>query len=395
MPLLEIALDNPAMSCRLNEKLILDILRSIQNASKAQLARLTGLTAVAVGGLMKSLEEKGLVESIGKLQGDMGQPATLYSIASDGAYGLGISVNRGHFETVLVNFNGEVISSVKHEAILPSPEQVLPIVLADINSLLADKQTKVKKRVVGLGLALPSNITSRDRDVDRWQAWSESSFSEQLGSALGAPVIMQNDVNAAALAEFTHGGTLSSDSFLYVYFGGALATSLGSALVFNGACWNGVSGNAGDIGLAPILSLPAEIRPGSNTSRLSDMCSLHSLVVLFRHHKIEIDSHAGLIEAIEQYPNLFDSWLDEFVEHASRFLFGLQAILDLPEFIFDCEEAVEPIVGPVFEKLSSVLGNAPDFGLHPPKLSRGSFGGHASAIGAANLPLEASFNPKL
>lgn len=97
------AKDNPIQSCRYNERLVLHLLRISPHASKATLARVSGLTAAAIGGIISSLIQKGLVMKTGKRQGDLGQPATLLKLCPEGAFGIGVSINRGSIETILIN----------------------------------------------------------------------------------------------------------------------------------------------------------------------------------------------------------------------------------------------------------------------------------------------------
>src|SRR5690349_5800102 len=69
-----------------NERVILNALRRLGQASKADLSRYVSLTNNTAGVIVKELEERRLIRSEGKRSGGRGQPATLLSLDPDGAY---------------------------------------------------------------------------------------------------------------------------------------------------------------------------------------------------------------------------------------------------------------------------------------------------------------------
>src|SRR3954447_16866132 len=72
-----------------NERVVLEALRRLGEASKADLARSANLTPQAVAGIVGALVDAGLVEQRGKRAGQVGQPSTMYSVAPDGAFSIG------------------------------------------------------------------------------------------------------------------------------------------------------------------------------------------------------------------------------------------------------------------------------------------------------------------
>ena len=105
---------NSANVRRYNERLLLQALRRTEPASKADLARLANLTSTAVGSIIASLGEAGLIEFTGRrLEGQRGQPASLIRLDPRGAFGIGVRLDRTSIETVLVNFAGEVLARAR------------------------------------------------------------------------------------------------------------------------------------------------------------------------------------------------------------------------------------------------------------------------------------------
>src|SRR3954462_10941378 len=78
-----------------NERLLLDRLRSGGAASRAQLARETGLSKPTASGALAALEAAGLVHEVGTLAPERGRTAVLYAPDPAAGHALGIDVGRG------------------------------------------------------------------------------------------------------------------------------------------------------------------------------------------------------------------------------------------------------------------------------------------------------------
>jgi predicted NBD/HSP70 family sugar kinase len=75
---------------------------------------------------------------------------------------------------------------------------------------------------------------------------------EELNERLGCPVLIENDVNFAALGEQWHGAAAGIADFAFV----ALGTGIGMGLVANGDLVRGARGAAGEIAFLPIGADP-------------------------------------------------------------------------------------------------------------------------------------------
>ena len=70
----------------------------------------------------------------------------------------------------------------------------------------------------------------------------------KLSEALGVPVALENDVNAAALGELWHGRASGHRTFALV----AIGTGIGMGVIADGALLRGARGAAGEIAYLPI-----------------------------------------------------------------------------------------------------------------------------------------------
>lgn len=78
--------------------------------------------------------------------------------------------------------------------------------------------------------------------------WDDLPLSDEVSSALGVPVIADNDANVAALGEYAVRAPADSDPMLYL----TVSTGVGAALVVNGRVLRGAHSLAGEIGHLPI-----------------------------------------------------------------------------------------------------------------------------------------------
>lgn len=74
--------------------------------------------------------------------------------------------------------------------------------------------------------------------------WDEVPLADRLSAALGLPAYVDNDANAAALAEYTYGAGAGADPLVYF----TVSTGVGGGIVIGGQVYHGASGNAGELG---------------------------------------------------------------------------------------------------------------------------------------------------
>ncbi|MDP6074605.1 MAG: ROK family protein [Myxococcota bacterium] len=78
--------------------------------------------------------------------------------------------------------------------------------------------------------------------------WRDVPLRDALAEGLGLPVHLENDANAAALAEWRFGAGRGFDDLVYL----TMSTGIGAGLVLGGELYTGSFGNAGELGHLPI-----------------------------------------------------------------------------------------------------------------------------------------------
>ena len=74
--------------------------------------------------------------------------------------------------------------------------------------------------------------------------WTRVPLTELLQHALGLPIVLENDANAAALGEFRYGAGRGAKSIVYM----TVSTGIGGGIILDGRIWHGLKDAAGEIG---------------------------------------------------------------------------------------------------------------------------------------------------
>ncbi|WP_417770972.1 ROK family protein [Stappia sp.] len=381
---------------RYNERIVLQVLRRVGEASKADLARLAQLTNAAIGGIIQDLAAGGMIETLGKRHsGGRGQPATMLQLAPNGAFGFGVRLDRTLIETVVADFSGHIIGRRSHDRILPSPEEAVAIVASDIAELIELVDSDDRERIAGVGLAMPFNLGAWLPELglptDTFAPWDGIDFKTMLEEAVRYPVFFENDGTAAAIAELFSGIGQHEDDFLYLFMGPAI----GGGVVYGGDCLKGVNGNAGDIAMIPVSrsGLTSAPPPRGVLDILLTRASIVSLKrhIAYRGHPVE--TRAEIEQAIAARNPAVDEWLEDCVAALAPAIWSAISVLDVPLVVIDFDiDAGLP--DRLLADLEIALQETAPEARRPPRLMRGSFGPDAGAAGAANLPIFFNYSPR-
>ncbi|UEM05572.1 ROK family protein [Skermanella rosea] len=377
-----------------NERVILNALRRLGQASKADLSRYVSLTNNTAGVIVKELEERKLIRSEGKRSGGRGQPATLLSLDPDGAYAIGVKFGRRSIDTLLVDFRGHVLDRRHHELDFPMPDEAVGLALHDIAALRKGVPQGASARMAGIGIATPYDMGSWRRELDiaseAYRVWNEVDISSRIGTETGLPVFRENDGTAAAVAEMFRGRGRELDSFVHVFIGAAV----GGGIVLNGEYYRGATGYGGDIGLMPVgrSRLATAPDPARSHDILLTRASINSLIRHLRGNGVPISSRSEVEEAFTRHPRLVGEWLEDCADALVVPLLSAARLLDVEAIVLD-GDLPKSIKEDLLERLVPLLDAATPEARKPPRLLLGMIGREASALGAAILPLHLNFSP--
>ena len=223
-----------------NRSLVLQMLFHQGAMSRADLARETGLTRVTISDLVSDLIADGFVAERGVREASgPGKPAMLVDLDRDGHRIVGLDLSGSDaFIGAVLTLDGDIVA----RASVPVPagaQDVVEAVVSLARGLVADAHAPV----LGIGVGTPGIVNDRGVILTAPNlGWAGFDLESALREALGVPVLVANDANAAVLAEYTFGG--AGDDVLLVKVG----RGVGSGLLASGQPMGGAHFAAGEIG---------------------------------------------------------------------------------------------------------------------------------------------------
>ncbi|GAA1563431.1 MULTISPECIES: ROK family transcriptional regulator [Kribbella] len=239
----------PRLIREINEQVLLDHIRRSGPISRTELAGLTGLSKPTVSAALSSLERAGLVHMTGQRTGVPGPAASLYEVRPEAGFVLGLDVGREYLRGAIADLAGTVRSrrSVRTKA---GDAMARIQELVDLSGTLAAEAGIETAQLTQTVLGSPGVYDPRLDALTltgRLSGWDSPATLAALRDRFGPTLMIENDVDAAAIAERVHGHGRDVDSFAFVSVG----TGIGMGLVLDGKLRHGSHGVAGEIGYLP------------------------------------------------------------------------------------------------------------------------------------------------
>ncbi|WP_037568672.1 ROK family transcriptional regulator [Phaeacidiphilus oryzae] len=391
-----------------NQAVVLDAIRVRGPVSRVELAELTGLTNQTVSNVVRRLLDAGLVSESGHAPSSGGKRRTLLSPRADGAYAVGIHLDRDAGQVVLVDLAGSTVAGRRFAVSAPGEPSAVVEQAARTARRLVGRTEVDPARLLGAGIAAPGPIDGTAGEVvspPNLSGWGRVPLLSMFGTALDMPVALDNDATAAAIGERWIGGQKRAGSFLFIYFG----AGIGGGIVLNDTVLHGDSGNAGEFGHMAVEPGDRLCSCGSNRC-VGPYCSPRALIEeVFHRHGEAAAERIGLSGAAEA---LTEDWkrlrraarrgdpaADEVARRAARLLGqaarGAVALLDVSRVVLGGEgmRGLETIMCEEID--AAVNGNSIARALDSVSVETSVIGDTAGAVGAAALILHGHYAPGL
>ena len=227
----------------INRQIVLNYVREKEPISRADIARETDLQRSTISTIIDALQADGLIEEIGAGESTGGRRPTLLRIRTSGVMAIGVDITPSQTIVAVSNLAGRVL---EQEAFPTDPEfrKTITRVVACVQSMAC----KYKGSIEAVGVSLPGLVdTERSRmNYVPYFKWRDIEIAEIISSATGLSVTVENDANAAALAELWFGRPEVSQirDFIMVL----VAEGIGTGIVFDGQIYKGQHSAAGEFG---------------------------------------------------------------------------------------------------------------------------------------------------
>ena len=273
-----------------NQQLVLRALHDHSPLSRADLARLTGLTRTSVGDLAGTLIDDGLIEEVGRGRSSGGKSPILLRVAPDGRHLVGLDLGEAQFSGAVVNLRGKILRSIHLALEGRNGDAAVQLVFRLVDALRADDRSPL----LGIGIGAPGIIDTSTGTV-RWSVnldWAELRLGPLLEERYGVPVVVANDSHAAAVAELTFFRRPRPNNLIVIKVG----RGVGAGIILNGQLFQGDGHGAGEFGHVSLGGADAPCRCGREGC-LETMTSMRSLIEAAGAVEPSITDESALVAA--------------------------------------------------------------------------------------------------
>ncbi|RKE86395.1 putative NBD/HSP70 family sugar kinase [Rhizobium sp. AG855] len=363
-----------------NERLVLSLVRQHPGCSKADIARLTGLSPQTVSVIMRSLESDELLMRGEPIRGRVGQPSVPMFINPEAVFSFGVKIGRRSADLVLMDFAG-AIRQQKHQTYrYPHPDNLLPFICDGIAELEAGMEVAQSSRIAGIGIAAPFELWNWAEEVGAppgaMDIWREVDLQAAVQARMGHPVYLRNDATSACGAELVFGAGQRYPDFVYFYIG----SFIGGGIVVNAALFVGRTGTAGAIGPLPVRDKHGETR------QLLDIASIFVLENLLRERGIDPQPLWYAADQWIDFGEPLEIWIQDTAAALAQAVVAASSIIDFAAAIIDGgfpDWVRKRLVQATIEAMNRLDLQ----GVMVPDIIEGEVGAQARAIGGASLPI--------
>lgn len=233
-----------------NRRELLAALRRNGSASRADLARLTGLSRSTVSTLIAELQAGGMV--IEQAPGDsrvmqQGRPPTLLALDRSAGLVLGIDFGHDRVRVAVADLSRTILAERVHDLDVDrSAAQALDVAVR-LTDAVVEGAGVDRDGILGAGVGVsgPIDVAAGALHAGKiLPGWAGVRPADELSERLSLPVHLDNDANLGALAEVTLGAGIGARDAIYIMVSGGV----GAGLILAGELYRGTGGTAGELG---------------------------------------------------------------------------------------------------------------------------------------------------
>jgi len=247
----------PPLLKRMNEQTVLETIRSGAPISRAEISRRATISKPTVSLALQSLLDAGLVREAAHDPEGPSYGATFFEPVPEAALVLGLDVGARFVRGAVCDLAGTIRARHDIELSSASADAVLDAI-ARLRRTLGDSMQLSEDLIDCAVVGLPGVIDADGGTLhlSHFYSLEDRPLGDELRERLQVPVVLENDVNLAALGEQWQGTAHGVDDFVFLSVG----TGLGAGLVLGGELHRGRHGAAGELDYA-LVGLELEVDP--------------------------------------------------------------------------------------------------------------------------------------
>ncbi|WP_158822000.1 ROK family transcriptional regulator [Granulicella sp. S156] len=250
-----IPIGRPSVLRHANAHGILKLLRECGSCSRADLVRASNLSAPTVTNVVKDLLSEGLVEPLGEGESNGGRPPDMIRFRAERGCLLAVEISAESILLLLTDLNGSELETQKLSLAKrkTTPDAICGYIGEELKILLR-KQKKTRAQLLAMVVGVPA-ITNVEEgsvlSISTLEGWRSVPLRAMLSKIANCLVIVENDMNLAALGEHYCGAAQSEKNFVFMKIG----TNVGAGIFLGGRIHHGSQWSAGEIAYLRLPSI--------------------------------------------------------------------------------------------------------------------------------------------
>ncbi len=234
----------------LNEQAILETIFREGPITRPELAARTSLSRPAVSAAVGRLEQAGLVRAAGARDGRRGRKPMAYVVSDRAGFVVGVDIGGANVRVGAANIFGELICDEREPTVKDTPRKTAAQIMSMI-ARVVERASAAHDRPLAIGVSTPGVVDQSSRRVVSL-AYNVSAGGDfdplpAIGDRFGVPVLVENNVNVAAVGERWAGVARGVPTFVFV----AIGVGVGMGVVIEDELVRGARGAAGEIAYMP------------------------------------------------------------------------------------------------------------------------------------------------
>lgn len=245
----------PPLLKRLNERTVLETIRAGAPISRAEISRRAGISKPTVSIALQSLVSSGLVR---ETEPDPTRPnygAVFFEPVPEAAVVLGLDLGARFLRGALCDLRGTVRTRQDVE-LRESDGSGVAGAIAKLSRSLVASSGLAPELLDGAVVGVPGVVDDGSVHLTHFESLEGRALGDELRELLDLPVVLENDINLAALGEHWEGVARGVENFVFLSIG----TGLGAGLVLGGELHRGRNGAAGEVDFA-FAGLGSDVDP--------------------------------------------------------------------------------------------------------------------------------------
>ena len=239
----------------LGEQAVLETIFRRGPITRPEIAAATNLSKPTVSAAVSRLEQGGLVRAAGRRAGQRGRNPVAYVVSSRAGFVVGGDIGGSNVRVAASDLFGERICDLKQPTAKEGSRAVGVQILEMVSDVI-DRASTVHGRPLALGLSVPGIVDQSSGRVTSlaYNVAPEGGFDplEVIRDRFDLPVLVENNVNVAAVGERWFGLARGVSTMVFI----AIGAGIGMGIIIDDELVRGAHGAAGEIGYLPLVGDP-------------------------------------------------------------------------------------------------------------------------------------------